>query len=158
MEHLENHLRSWVPRRPSAKLERRLFGTGLASAAGGAHSAVPAIPHPATYLRWLIPATVAMILVFMTFSQPQVGIATEPISSGHFLALLSSNQRSASIGKQHNRVAKATFEDLDSFGTEARYESASHLQRLILSSIFHWTNDSGLTSSVRFLLGPKAQH
>ena len=57
MNLLETQLRSWQPRRPSAKLKRRLF-------------AAPArvMPQMAWFLGWLAPATACALLTISVFS------------------------------------------------------------------------------------------
>jgi len=90
--------------------------------------------HPGVYLRWLVPATAAFILLCMVSNQRHGGSATGGTNSGAFLAVISSNQSSylaPGALRQQNRPSTDTFD---------------------------WTNDSTFTSSVRSLLGPKAQH
>ena len=125
MEQLENQLSSWVPRRPSAKLERRLFGRRYRSETG---------QQQGLGLRWLAPAMAAFIMLCMLFHQRQGGIAATGTNSGHLLAIISSNQSAylpPSVLRPQNRPSANTFE---------------------------WTNGSSFTSSVRSLLGPKAQY
>jgi hypothetical protein len=124
MEQLENQLSSWVPRRPSAKLERRLFAR---------HEGTETGQEQALGLRWLAPAMVAFVMLCILFNQRQGGIAASGANSGHLLAIISSNQSAylpPSVLRPQNRPSENTFE---------------------------WTNGSSFTSSVRSLLGPKAQ-
>ena len=57
MNLLETQLRSWRPRRPSARLKRRLFAT-------------PArvMPQMAWFLGWLAPATACALLTLSVFN------------------------------------------------------------------------------------------
>jgi hypothetical protein len=132
MEQLENQLRSWAPRRPSARLERRLFGDQAVVALEGSSSRT--IPQHGARFAWLAPAMAGFALICMLFNQRPGGTASSGTNSGHFLAVISSNQSSylaSGISRQQNRPA---------------------------TDIFESTNDNNFTSSVRFLLGPKAQH
>ncbi len=79
MNDLENLLRSWTPRRPSAKLERRLFADEPARAAA-ADTATVAVSRsaPQTIYRWLAPATAALLFISILWNQrgaPQVSFA-----------------------------------------------------------------------------------
>jgi hypothetical protein len=88
----------------------------------------------AFYLGWLAPVTAAFVLFCVLFNQRQGGGGAGGTNSGHFLAVISSNQSSylaTGIGTQQNRPGSDTFD---------------------------WTNDSSFTSSVRSFFGPKAQH
>jgi hypothetical protein len=133
MEQLENQLRSWAPRRPSARLEERLFGNQSVLALESPRSSSPQIQLGARF-RWLAPVMASFALVCMLFNQRPGANATGGTNSGYFFAVISSNQSSylaSGFARQQNRPATDTFD---------------------------WTNDSSFTSSVRFLLGPKAQH
>lgn len=57
MNSLETQLRSWQPRRPSARLKRQLF-------------AEPAslMPRMAWFVGWLVPATACALLTFSVFT------------------------------------------------------------------------------------------
>ena|SRR5438132_13151735 len=55
---LERQLRSWRPRRPSARLKARVFGQSVAIDR-----------QRRLAFGWLAPATVCMLLLFITFSQ-----------------------------------------------------------------------------------------
>jgi len=124
MEQLENQLSSWVPRRPSGKLEWRLFGGQNRRETG---------PQQGLGLRWLAPAMGAFVMLCILLNQRQGGIAASGANSGHLFAIISSNQSAylpPSVLRPQNRPSDHTFE---------------------------WTNGSSFTSSVRSLLGPKAQ-
>ena len=132
MEQLENQLRSWVPRRPSARVKQNIFGNQSAIAVQGRPDAD--IGRQAFAFGWLAPATAAFVLLCMLFNQRQGGGGAGGTNSGHFLAVISSNQSfypAPGIGTQQNRPSTDTFD---------------------------WTNDSSFTSSVRSFFGPKAQH
>lgn len=78
MNWLETQLKSWEPRRPSARIKQRLFPTqsnGL---------------KPGMSFNWLAPATVCMLLVLAVFKQENY----IPPSSGHdpAVAMMLSNQ------------------------------------------------------------------
>jgi len=57
MNRLETQLRSWVPRRPSARLERRLFAAPFSQS------------MPASPFSWLAPATACFLLALGIISQ-----------------------------------------------------------------------------------------
>jgi len=132
MEQLENQLRSWAPRRPSARLEGRLFGAQPVVALEGSSSST--MPQQGARFAWLAPAMAGFALICMLFNQRPGGTESGGTNSSHVLAVISSNQSSylvSGISRPQNRPA---------------------------TDIFESTNDSSFTSSVRFLLGPKAQH
>ena len=83
MNDLEQQLRSWAPRRPSAKLERRLFP-----------SPAPEEPPVRFRLSWLAPASVTLLLMGLFLTQhnsPAIGSA----SPGPIIAMILSNQSAA---------------------------------------------------------------
>jgi hypothetical protein len=76
---LENQLNSWKPRRPSAKIKRRLFPTPHAR------------PELVRMLNWLAPATVCMLLALAAFRQEN----SLPVAAPHhepLIAMILSNQ------------------------------------------------------------------
>jgi len=84
MNDLEKQLRSWAPRRPSAKLEYRLFPRPI----------VAAEPALGFRLNWLAPAGVTLVLLGLFISQhnnPAIGSA----SPGPIIAMILSNQSAA---------------------------------------------------------------
>src|ERR1019366_7555968 len=85
MSELEKQLYSWMPRRPSAKLERQLF----------AARAVPVHALTPFRLSWLAPATAALALTCVLFNQ-RYG-QSFPASSGAspMVAMILSNQSAA---------------------------------------------------------------
>ena len=76
MNLLEAQLRSWKPRRPSARLKRRLFPAALTR------------PIAPTLMQWLAPATACLLFATLAFNPPG---ATLP-GSQPLLAVILSNQ------------------------------------------------------------------
>src|SRR3974390_1423421 len=103
MNELGAQLRSWVPRRPSAKLERRLF-----SPRRGFHT-------PTLGFRWLAPVTAAFVVLCVLMTQrngPSNSLATP---SNTMIAAALSNQFAAgwlpgSVGREQNALPAETFE------------------------------------------------
>ena len=84
MNDLERQLRSWVPRRPSARLEQRLFPRPEPQPAPRAHRT----------LGWLAPAGASLLFLALVISQHN----TSAIGSGGsspIVALILSNQSAA---------------------------------------------------------------
>ena len=130
MNELERQLRSWAPRRPSAKLERRLFASQ--SATGVASYQPPVTHHLGFRLRWVAPATAAFVLLCVLYNQRAGDSLGGAPGSGHIMAMVLSNQSAIAYlpaGFQNSPPADA----------------------------FEWTNGSGSTSSMRSLSVPKAQ-
>ena len=104
MNELEARLRSWVPRRPSASLERRLFGR---------RSAAAKLP-PALRLTWLAPPVAALLLVGLFLN----GHNSAAIGSSNTLpmvAVILSNQNAAaylcaSFTHAENRLPADAYE------------------------------------------------
>ena len=102
MNCLENQLRSWKPRRPSARLKRRLF------ASGDAREAV------ILSLRWLAPAAACLFLALTIASQEPTftAISRHPQP---MIGLISSNLSYVNVvSSEHptglNRISSASFE------------------------------------------------
>ena len=102
MNQLETQLRSWVPRRPSARLKRRLFQKQPAE--------TPSHPR----LQWLAPATAALIVwcVLMTQRNNPAGSLVSP--SKTMVAAALSNQLAAgwlpgSFSHEQNGLPMETF-------------------------------------------------
>jgi hypothetical protein len=101
MNWLETQLKSWEPRRPSAKIERRLFPARIRRS------------ELTRTIGWLAPATVCLLFALAVLKQENNG----PDLSGHepMIAMVMSNQSPAARlpGKdsliQHNTVP-VTFE------------------------------------------------
>ena len=130
MTELEAQLRSWAPRRPSAKLERRLFGSQGPTAL--ANPQPPATRHLGFHLRWVAPATAAFVLLCVLYNQRAGDSLGGGTSSGHIMAMILSNQSAIAY-------LPAGFQNSPPADT------------------FEWTNGSGSTSSMRSLSVPKAQ-
>ncbi|MGA2864446.1 MAG: hypothetical protein ABSF95_08150 [Verrucomicrobiota bacterium] len=104
MNDLEARLRSWVPRRPSASLEKRLFGRRPAGA----------VPPPGFRLNWLAPATAAVLLAGLFLSQhynAHIGSS----NAGPIVAMILSNQSAAaylpgSFPRAQNRLPADAYQ------------------------------------------------
>ena len=101
MDSLENRLRSWQPRRPSAKLKRRLFAAPAS-----------ALPGAAWLLGSLAPATACVLLTFSAFNpeNPRSLLGHEPLT-----AMIMSNQNYAAYAADNfrgteNRLSSVTFD------------------------------------------------
>jgi len=91
MTELEEHLRSWVPRPPSAALRQRIF-VAPAPASGRTPQAAHATHHVAKLvLAWLAPATAALVLLGLLAAQRPHPALSHPAQSGALLALALSN-------------------------------------------------------------------
>jgi len=75
---LEEQLTSWKPRRPSARLRRRLF------------RAPHDRPELVRVLNWLAPATVCMLLALAAFRQEN-GLSDVSSRQDHMVAIIMSN-------------------------------------------------------------------
>lgn len=120
---LENQLRYWVPRRPSARLERRLFGSRderVESEAGAAAS---------FRMGWLAPATAALVALCVLYSQRDSSNLPGPGGSNGMVAMISSNHSDGFVS--------------NSLGSSATSAPAAEK--------FEWTNGSSLTSSITSL-------
>ena len=101
MDSLENRLRSCPPRRPSAKLKRRLF-------------AAPArlLPKAAWLLGTLAPATACVLLTFSAFNPENTG---NLLRRETMTAMILSNQNYAAYASDNyrgteNRLSSVTFD------------------------------------------------
>jgi hypothetical protein len=121
MNELENQLRSWAPRRPSPKLEQRLFARRPARADEQRKT-----PHMS--FAWLVPASAALMLVCLVFNQRN-STALASSGSGRLVAVILSNQSAAAYlpGSFHGE------------------------QNLLTADTFEWTNGSRSTSSISSL-------
>lgn len=146
MNELEMQLRSWAPRRPSAKLKERIFAAEPAPAQSAillTHHASRIILYasrmthwlrPASF-RWLAPAMAALFLVCVLLNQHSTPMAS-PATSPMIAMILSSNQSAAaylpgSFQREQNGIPSDTFE---------------------------WTNGSGSTSSISSLSESKGRN
>ena len=114
MNELENQLLSWTLRRPSARLERRLFAAGPAPAEA-------LLPFRFT---WLAPATAGLMLMCVLFNQRYGPALSGSASAGPLVAMILSNQSAAaylpgSVQAERNNLPADVFK-----GTSARSASA----------------------------------
>jgi hypothetical protein len=87
MNELEKLLLLWTPRRPSARLERRLFAVAPA----------PAVALLPFRLTWLAPATAALMLMCVLFNQHFGPALSSSACPGPMVAMLLSNQSAAAF-------------------------------------------------------------
>ena len=104
LNELEAQLRSWVPRRPSARLKPRLFRRASARADRA----------PAFRLSWLPPATAAALLLCVLFNQHS-SQALSSSGANSMIAVALSNQSivpflPGSFAREHNGLPTGTFE------------------------------------------------
>jgi hypothetical protein len=104
LNELEMQLRSWVLRRPSARLKRRLFRRPAAVADSA----------PAFRFSWLPPATAAALLLCVLFNQHS-SQALSSSGANSIVAVALSNQSIApwlpgSFSREHNGLPTGTFE------------------------------------------------
>jgi hypothetical protein len=101
---LEKQLLSWIPRRPSARLERQLFGA----------KPVPAPARPAFGLSWLAPVTVVLALMCVLFNQRFGASLSGSAGTGPMVAMILSNQSAAaylpgSVQAEQNNLPADAF-------------------------------------------------
>ena len=148
MNDLEMQLRSWAPRRPSAKLKAGIFTSNRGAelqTGSGAHAACSVWRVPfglnlahwlkPTSFRWLAPVTAALFLTCILLNQRSAPLAA-PSTSPLIAMILSSNQSAAaylpgSFQREQNGLPSDTFE---------------------------WTNGSGSTSSISSLSESKGRN
>ena len=99
---LENQLRSWRPRRPSAKLKRRIFGITAAN------------DTAALTIRWLAPAA-ACLLLAVTIIHQEPGLTATTSAPEPVMEMVSSNVSYTNLvprsdNPERNRVLPASFE------------------------------------------------
>ena len=85
MSNLERQLHLWTPRRPSARLERRLFA---------AEPAPTEVLLPFRF-TWLAPATAAVMLMCVLFNQRYGATFSTSAGAGPLVAMILSNQSAA---------------------------------------------------------------
>ena len=93
-------------------------------------------PTPGFRLRWLVPATAALVLLCVLFNPREGGGIGGSTNSGPLVAMILSNRSVAAYlpsneAREQNRPPADTFE---------------------------WTNGSSSTSSIRSLSGPRARN
>ncbi len=106
IEDLERHLRSWAPRRPSAKVERRLFRPKPEASA---------LPRVKFRLSWLAPVSAALLLTVAFFRQHDGPALANSASSSWMVAMMLSNRSASaylpvSYSIDENRLPQETFE------------------------------------------------
>ena len=104
LNELELRLRSWVPRRPAARVERRLFRQPA-----GEHT-----PEPTFRLSWVPPTLAALLLLCFIFNQ-HTSQALSSAGANSMVAVALSNQSVApwlpgSFSREHNGLPSGTFE------------------------------------------------
>ena len=133
MDDLEMQFRSWPLRRPSARLKRRLFAAAtLTGRSPAVEEESPAVEHasPPFRLAWLAPATMALLLLCIMYSQRNNPFPASP-GSNTMVAVALSNQSAASWLP-------------GSFAND---------QNTIPAETFEWTNGSGSSSNARIYRG-----
>lgn len=116
MNDLEMRLRSLAPRKPSPKLEHRIFGLGRAGRAPrlDCSEITEASPGAQRFrLAWLAPATLALLVLCVLLNQRNP-FPTAP-GNGALVAVALSNQSGASwlpgsFANEQNNVPVETFE------------------------------------------------
>ena len=98
----ENQLGSWKPRRPSAKIKRRLFPAPRARL------------EMVRVLNWLAPATACLLLALAALRQEN-GIPAQPPHHDPVVAIMLSNQNTVAYlaggpSQSEHNVLAATFE------------------------------------------------
>lgn len=136
MNELELQLRSWAPRRPSAKLNQKLF-----AASQDADTARPPQHEPrhAEHLfsfRWLVPATAALLLICLVLNQHNSAPITGGARREPMVAMIMSNQSAIPYVPR-------------GFQRE---------QNVLVADTFEWTNGSGSTSSISSLSPAKGSN
>jgi hypothetical protein len=101
MNHLENQLHSWQPRRPSARIKHRLFPQSAREAA-------------ALSLRWLAPMAACLVLA-LTVASKDPGLSASAVRREAMMGLISSNLNYTNIlpksdSPGRNSVLPASFE------------------------------------------------
>lgn len=139
MNELEKQLRSWVPRRPSAKLEQKIFASRAPAAFGSGAATTVAEPagqeqtSPSFRLSWLAPATVALLLICLLFNQHNIQALSGASESRTIIAVALSNQSIApwlpgSFAREQNSLPNETFEWTNGSGSASRISSLSSLR------------------------------
>ena len=140
MKDLEMQLRSWAPRRPSAKVKQRIFSANKSAEFAPVYPIILLADHasriahalkPASF-RWLAPAMAGLFLVCIILNQRNAPTATGPIFGAGSINLetILSNQsvvayRSGSFEREQNRVPSATFESTNGSGSTSSISSLS---------------------------------
>jgi hypothetical protein len=119
LNELELRLRSWVPRRPAARLERRLFRRQTAERAS----------EPTFRLSWVPPTLAALLLLCFLFNQ-HTSQALSTAGANSMVAVALSNQSIApwlpgSFSREHNGLPTGTFEWTNGSGSGSGIGSRS---------------------------------
>ena len=143
MNDLEMQLRSWAPRRPSAKLKQRIFSARKSAEFAPVHPIILLADYASrfaqslkpTSFRWLAPVMAGLFLTCILLNQRSAPMAS-PATAPLIAMILSSNQSAAaylpgSFQREQNRLPSDTFE---------------------------WTNGSGSTSSISSLSESKGRN
>src|SRR5437016_4036182 len=105
LNQLENSLRSWTPRRPSASIKQRLFP----NTAAVEHD----LPDPLAW-RWLLPAMALFVGALLVLAKSSHSGFGESAGLRTTFALsnldFSTFYAAASQNEQHNKLAGATFD------------------------------------------------
>ena len=136
MNESELQLRSWAPRRPSAKLDQKLFGRSQTEDTANSSQHETRNTEHLFSFRWLVPATAALLLTCLILNQHN----STPITGGTrrepMVAMIMSNQSAIPYLP-------------GSFQRE---------QNILLADTFEWTNGSGSTSSISSLSPAKGSN
>ncbi len=116
MNELEKQLLLWTPRRPSARLERRIAAAALTRAE----------TLPPFRFSWLAPVTAALMLMCVLFNQRYGATFSASASPGPMVALILSNQSAASylpgsFQAEQNNLPADTFNWLHRNGAAPRF-------------------------------------
>ncbi len=120
MNELEKLFLSWTPRRPSARLEWRLFAADRAAAE-------VLLPFR---LSWLAPATAGAMLLCVLFNQLYGSTVYRPVNPAPMVAMILSNQSAAaylpgSFKAERNNLPADAFQWAPTRGPSARLTSFS---------------------------------
>jgi hypothetical protein len=110
MHSLENQLGSWKPRRPSARIKRRLFPAPRVRS------------ETVRVLNWLAPATACLLLALAAFRQEN-GMPAQPPRHDPAVAMMMSNQNTVAYlaggpSQSEQNVLAATFEFTNRSGSK----------------------------------------
>ena len=143
MNDLEMQLRSWAPRRPSAKVKERIFSPNRASELVPVHPIILIAEHASRLTQWLKPTSFRWLA---------------PVMAGLFLTCILLNQRNAPMASPATAPLIAMI--LSSNQSAAAYLPGSFQQEQnrLPSDTFEWTNGSGSTSSISSLSESKGRN
>ncbi len=130
MNELEQQLRAWVPRRPSARVRQSLFPSALATATASSSEALSETSYAVSTLRfaWLAPAMAGVLVMAALFNQPATPGLSGSANSAPFVAMILSNQSAT-----------------------AYFPGGFQREQNRLPETFEWTNGSHSTSSISSL-------